>query len=86
MTTLKGRPDEHNHRTRAPAAGDSLAHAASPVEQGMSPQSDTPLAARQSAARGRGFYRPTLPRTAAFWSLAGVFCLLFVAVAAPAPL
>jgi MFS family permease len=52
----------------------------------MSPQSDTPLAARQSAARGRGFYRPTLPRTAAFWSLAGVFCLLFVAVAAPAPL
>ena len=52
----------------------------------MSPQSDTPLAARQSAARGSSSGRPTLPRTAAFWSLAGVFCLLFVAVAAPAPL
>ena len=52
----------------------------------MSPPSDGPMVARPSTARGRGFYRPTLPRTAAFWSLAGVFCLLFVAVAAPAPL
>ena len=52
----------------------------------MSPQSDTPPATRQSAARGSSSDRPTLPRTAAFWSLAGVFCLLFAAIAAPAPL
>jgi MFS family permease len=41
---------------------------------------------RSSPAPGRGAYRPTLPRRAAFWLLAAVLCLLFVATAAPAPL
>jgi MFS family permease len=43
-------------------------------------------AGRSSPASGRGLYRPTLPRRAAFWLLAAVLCLLFVATAAPAPL
>src|SRR5689334_4501535 len=43
-------------------------------------------AGRSTAASGRGVYRPTLPRRAAFWLLAAVLCLLFVASAAPAPL
>jgi MFS family permease len=43
-------------------------------------------AGRSSAAPGRALYGPTLPRRAAFWLLAAVLCLLFVASAAPAPL
>jgi predicted MFS family arabinose efflux permease len=43
-------------------------------------------AARSSPAPGMGFHRPTLPRRPAFWLLAAVLCLLFVATAAPAPL
>jgi MFS family permease len=39
-----------------------------------------------SAAPGRSLYGPTLPRRAAFWLLAAVLCLLFVATAAPATL
>jgi predicted MFS family arabinose efflux permease len=41
---------------------------------------------RSSHAQGGGRHRATLPRRAAFWSLAAVLCLLFVATAAPAPL
>ena len=53
----------------------------------MSLSSDRPTLGQSSAAQGRGrLYRWGLPRKAAFWSLAGVFCLLFVATAAPAPL
>src|SRR5258706_14777371 len=55
-------------------------------EPHMSPPSDSPLAGQSSPAQGRGPYRPTLPRRAAFWSLAAVLCLLFIAPAAPAPL
>ena len=44
------------------------------------------IAGQSSPAQGRGLYRPTLPRRAAFWSLAAALCLLFVATAAPAPL
>jgi hypothetical protein len=43
-------------------------------------------AGRSSPAPGRGPYRPTLRRRPAFWLLAAVLCLLFVATAAPAPL
>ena len=39
-----------------------------------------------SATPRRGLYRPTLPRRAAFWLLAAVLCLSFVATGAPAPL
>ena len=41
-------------------------------------------AGRSSPAPGRGPYRPTLRRRPAFWLLAAVLCLLFVATAAPA--
>jgi MFS family permease len=44
------------------------------------------MAARSSAAQGLGPHRRALPRRSAFWLIAGVFCLLFVATAAPAPL
>ena len=44
------------------------------------------VARRSSPAPDRGPYRRTLPRRAAFWLLAAVLCLLFVATAAPAPL
>ena len=53
---------------------------------GMSVSSDSAVLRQPSAARGRRFYRRTLPRRAAFWLLAATFCLLFVAAAAPAPL
>ena len=43
-------------------------------------------AGRSSAAPGRALHGPTLPKRAAFWLLAAVLCLLFVATAAPAPL
>jgi MFS family permease len=44
------------------------------------------VARRSAPAPGRDPYRPTFPRRAAFWLLAAVLCLLFVATAAPAPL
>jgi MFS family permease len=52
----------------------------------MSLLADSPTPRQSSAAPRRDFCRWTLSRRAAFWSLAGVFCLLFVATAAPSPL
>jgi hypothetical protein len=48
--------------------------------------SDRPTPAQPSASQGKRSYRRTLQRTSAFWLMAGVFCMLFVATAAPAPL
>ena len=53
---------------------------------GMSLSSDSPVLRQPSAAQGGRFHRRTLSRSAAFWLVAGIFCLLFVATAAPAPL
>jgi hypothetical protein len=52
----------------------------------MSPPSDRSVLGQSSATPGRRFYRRKLPRRAGFWSLAGVFCLLFVSTSAPSPL
>jgi MFS family permease len=57
-----------------------------PHELGRFIDDGKPPADRSSPAPGRGLYRATLPRRAAFWLLAAVLCLLFVATAAPAPL
>jgi predicted MFS family arabinose efflux permease len=57
-----------------------------PHELGRFIDHEKRAAGRSSPAPGRGLYRPTLQRRPAFWLLAAVLCLLFVATAAPAPL
>jgi MFS family permease len=57
-----------------------------PHELGRFIDDEKRVAGRSSPAPGRGLYRPRLRRRTAFWLLAAVLCLLFVATAAPAPL
>jgi MFS family permease len=57
-----------------------------PHELGGFIDNEKRVARRSAPAPDRDPYRPTLPRRAAFWLLAAVLCLLFVATAAPAPL
>jgi MFS family permease len=52
----------------------------------MSLESDSRRLSQSSSVQAIRRYRPRLPRGAAFWLLAGMFCLLFVATASPAPL